>query len=151
MPAVWTDVNIAFLSVVTSAKLNQIQANLPALAEGAAGAPRIVDAAISATADIAKSKISVTGVWAKSEQHAQTAYLDVAQSFTADYQQIEANITAAANRGLRIKDTGAAAGDKILVFGHTAQAPFIAKLNDDGTYDAGIVGWDSTGKQTAGT
>ncbi len=48
--AVWTSVTFASGSILTSAKMGQVQANFTALAEGASGAPAVLAAALNQVA-----------------------------------------------------------------------------------------------------
>ncbi len=47
--ATWTSATFAFESQLTSTKLNQLQDNFTALAQGASGAPKVLTAALSQT------------------------------------------------------------------------------------------------------
>lgn len=59
--AVWTPHVFSFGAVLTSPQMNQVQANFTALAEGAAGAPSILAAAIG-TGEVGQSEIAANAV-----------------------------------------------------------------------------------------
>jgi hypothetical protein len=48
--AAWTNVSFASGSILTSTKMDQVQANFTALAEGASGAPTVLAAALNQVA-----------------------------------------------------------------------------------------------------
>jgi hypothetical protein len=57
MPASWTDLTFSYLEILSHTKMNQLDANFDALAEGASGAPKIQTAAIT-DANVTFAKLS---------------------------------------------------------------------------------------------
>ena len=60
--AVWTNLSFSYLEILSHTKMNQMDANFDALAEGASGAPKIqTDAITDANVTFAKLSSDVIG------------------------------------------------------------------------------------------